>query len=143
MEDSNNYSETETLKLRGKTAISSAHKNVSIEDERRITNRISDIYQVTIEEASDIHVNYHHDRIRNMLRNRAKKHGMTDKVFEESVQRLNILKYALSISRGELIEMEQVTYSSSNFQLCKVRMKIPPKIDTLIFTNSWEDTIYG
>ena len=40
-----------------------------------------------------------------MLRNRAKKHGMTDKVFEENVQRLNILKYALSISRGELIEM--------------------------------------
>jgi hypothetical protein len=30
---------------------------------------------------------------------------MTDTVFEESVQRLDILKYALSISRGELIEM--------------------------------------
>ena len=105
MKDSNNYSETETLKLRGKTAISSAHKNISIEDERRITYRISDIYKVAIEEASDIHVNYHHDRIRNMLRKRAKKHGMTDTVFEESVQRLDILKYALSISRGELIEM--------------------------------------
>jgi predicted RNA-binding protein len=91
--------------LRGKTAISSAHENISIEDERRITYRISDIYKVTIEEASDIHVNYHHDRIRNMLRKRAKKHGMTDTVFEESVQRLDILKYALSISRGELIEM--------------------------------------
>jgi hypothetical protein len=105
MKDSNNYSETETLKLRGKTAISSAHKNISIEDERRITYRISDIYKVTIEEASDIHINYHHDRIRNMLRKRAKKHGMTDTVFEEGVQRLDILKYALSISRGELIEM--------------------------------------
>ena len=105
MEDSNNYSETDTPKSRGKTAINSAHKNTSIEDERRITNRISDLYEVTLEEASDIHVNYHHDRIRKMLRQRAKKHGMTNTVFEESVQHLNILKYAFSISRGELIEM--------------------------------------
>ena len=63
------------------------------------------MYEVTIEEANDIHVNYHHDRIRNMLRLRAKKHGMADTVFEKSVHHLNILKYAVSISRGELIEM--------------------------------------
>ena len=105
MEDSNNYSETDTLKSRGKIAINSAHKNTSVDDERRITSRISDMYEVTIEEASDIHVNYHHDRIRNMLRLRAKKHGMTDTVFEKSVHHLNILKYAVSISRGELIEV--------------------------------------
>ena len=83
MEDSNNYSETDTLKSRGKIAINSAHKNTSVDDERRITKRISDMYEVTIEEANDIHVNYHHDRIRNMLRLRAKKHGMTDTVFEK------------------------------------------------------------
>lgn len=105
MKDSNDYSETSTVKLRGKTAIDSAHKNTSIEDERRITNRISEIYGVTKEEASDIHTNYHQARIRNILRQRAKGQGMRDSTFEENMQRLNIIKYALSISRGELIEM--------------------------------------
>ena len=105
MKDSNDYPETSTVKLRGKTAIDSAHKNTSIEDERRITNRISDIYGVTKEEASDIHTNYHQGRIRNILRQRAKGQGMRDSIFEENMRRLNIIKYALSISRGELIEM--------------------------------------
>src|SRR3954451_22784112 len=98
MKDSNNFSETETLRLRGKTAISSAHKNISIEDERRITYSIADIYKVTVEEASDIHVNNHHDRIRNMLRKRAKKQRMIDTVFVESEHSLDILKYAHSNS---------------------------------------------
>jgi len=105
MKDSNNYSEPDVLKLRGKTAIDSVHKNISLEDEKRITNRISDIYGVGIEEASEIHINYHHDRIRTLLRQRARRKGMTDTIFEDSVQNLDIIKYALSISRGELIEM--------------------------------------
>jgi predicted RNA-binding protein len=105
MNDSNNYSETDIQRLRGKTAIDSVHKNISLEDERRITKRISDIYGVGVEEARDIHINYHHDRIRNLLRQRAKGQGMTDTTFEDCVQDLNIIKYAFSISRGELIEM--------------------------------------
>ena len=105
MNDSNNYSETDIQRLRGKTAIDSVHKNISLEDEKRITNRISDIYGVGIEEASEIHINYHHDRIRTLLRQRARRKGMTDTIFEDSVQNLDIIKYALSISRGELIEM--------------------------------------
>ncbi|HEY7572089.1 MAG TPA: hypothetical protein VH796_12045 [Nitrososphaeraceae archaeon] len=105
MNDSNNYSKNDIQRLRGKTAIDSVHKNISLEEERRITKRISDIYSVGIEEASDIHINYHHDRIRNLLRQRAKRQGMTDIVFEDCVQNLDIIKYAFSISRGELIEI--------------------------------------
>lgn len=105
MTDSDNYTETDILKLRGKTAIDSAHKNTSIEDERRITSKISDIYSVTMEEASDIHANYHQGRIRNVLRQRAKRQGMTESIFEDSIQHLDIMKYAFSIARGELIEM--------------------------------------
>jgi|SRR5215467_2476342 predicted RNA-binding protein len=105
MKDSNNYSKNNIQRLRGKTAIDSVHKNISLEDERRITKRISDIYGVGIEEAGDIHINYHHDRIRNLLRKRAKKQGMTDIMFEDCIQNLDIIKYAFSISRGELIEI--------------------------------------
>ena len=105
MNDSNNYSKNDIQRLRGKTAIDSVHKNISLEDEKRITKRISDFYGVGIEEASDIHINYHHDRIRNMLRQRAKSQGMTDITFEDCVQNLDIIKYAFSISRGELIEI--------------------------------------
>jgi predicted RNA-binding protein len=104
MNNSNNYSKHDIQRLRGKTAIDSVHKDISLEDEKRITKRISDIYSVGIEEASDIHINYHHDRIRNLLRKRAKKQGMTDIMFEDCVQNLEIIKYAFSISRGELIE---------------------------------------
>lgn len=104
MNDSNNYSKNDIQRLRGKTAIDSVHKNISLEDEKRITKRISDIYSVGIEEASDIHINYHHDRIRKLLRHRAKKQGMTDIMFEDCVQNLEIIRYAFSISRGELIE---------------------------------------
>jgi hypothetical protein len=105
MKDSNNYSKNNIQRLRGKTAIDSVHKNISLEDERRITKRISDIYGVSLEEASDIHINYHNDRIRNLLCKRAKKQGMTDRMFEDCVQNLDIIKYAFSISRGELIEI--------------------------------------
>jgi NADH:ubiquinone oxidoreductase subunit F (NADH-binding) len=63
---------------------------------------------VDIEEAKDIHINYHSGRIFFLLMARAKKNGMTDSMFVDRVKNMNIYECALSVAQGELIEMAAV-----------------------------------
>src|SRR5215212_4530146 len=93
MQNSNNESNVESLKLRGRSAIEIEHKNKFKEDETRIDIKISNIYRVDLEEAKDIHINYHSDRILFLLMGRANK---------------NIYECALRVAQGELIEMAAV-----------------------------------
>ena len=76
--------------------------------ETRINIKISDIYRVDLEEAKDIHINYHSGRIFFLLSARAKKNGMTDSMFIDRVKNMNIYECALSVAQGELIEMAAV-----------------------------------
>ena len=64
MENDKNDPNGEPLKPRGRTAISIQHQNISAaQEEKRLNNKISEMYGVDSEEAVDIHVNYHIDRI--------------------------------------------------------------------------------
>ena len=67
--------ETEAKKPRGRTAIQAAHGGVTSEDEARLDLMISDLYGVDGDEATEIHVNYHLDRlIAALVRRCAEKH---------------------------------------------------------------------
>ncbi len=108
MQNSNNEPNVESLKLRGRRAIEIEHKNKFKEDETRIDIKISNIYKVDLEEAQDIHINYHSDRIFLLLMGRAKKNGMTDSMFIDRIKNMNIYECALRVAQGKLIEMAAV-----------------------------------
>jgi hypothetical protein len=118
MEHSNNRSDVNSLKMRGKTAIDAEHKDISIEDERKITNRICNLYGVALEEAKDIHINYHVNRVINLLLHRAKNQGMTEPMFLARIQNLDILTFAYCISQGDLREMAAIDILYK--QLCNI-----------------------
>ena len=68
MEKDKNYPNDESSKLRGRMAISIQHQNISAaQEEKRLNNKISQMYGVDSDEAIDIHVNYHLDRISDFL----------------------------------------------------------------------------
>src|SRR5919106_6789142 len=121
MQNSNNESNVESLKLRGRNAIEIEHKNKFKEDETRIDIKISNIYRVDLEEAKDIHINYHSDRILFFLLGRAKKSGMTDSMFVDRVKNLDIYEHASMVAQGELIEMAAVDVLYK--ELCEAESK--------------------
>ena len=55
--------ESDAKKPRGRSAIEAAHGNVTSEDESRLDLMISDLYEVDSDEAAEIHLNYHVDRM--------------------------------------------------------------------------------
>jgi|SRR5205823_12611333 hypothetical protein len=102
------YKNTQPSKLRGKSAIDISHNNITKEDEKRINIKISDIYGVDLEEAAEIHINYHLHRIFLLLLDRAKKQGMIESVFVERVRHFDVQGFAYQVSMGELIEMAAI-----------------------------------
>ena len=53
--------------LKGKSAIDILHDNIVKEKEKALNLKISDIYSVDYEEASEIHINYHLLRIYSLI----------------------------------------------------------------------------
>ena len=93
---------------RGRTALDLEHENIAGEDERRIDARICIMYGVEADEAKEIHTNYHSHRLYLLLRDRARKHGMTEATFLEMLKGLNVYHYAQIVSQGRLMEMAAV-----------------------------------
>ena len=55
------------LVSKGKNALDVLHENIVKEKEKDLNLKISDIYGVDYDEASEIHINYHNLRIRKMI----------------------------------------------------------------------------
>ncbi len=55
--------------IKGKNAIDTLHKNISKENEKTINLKISDLYGVDLDEAMEIHINYHINRIKKIVKN--------------------------------------------------------------------------
>ena len=122
--NSNNGDPTdvEPSKLRGKSAINILHKSILKEDEKRINVKISNIYGVDLDEAKEIHINYHLQRIFSLLLERAKKQGMTESLFVDKVRDLDVQEFAYQVSMGELIEMAAIDLLYK--QLCEIQNNI-------------------
>ena len=108
MQNSSDDAYDRSVKIKGRTAIDIEHKNILTEDEKRISNKISSIYGVNLEEAKEIHLNYHLYRISSFLFDRARKHGMTYSMFQNRISNTNIIEHAYGVSQGEMIEMAAV-----------------------------------
>ncbi len=108
MQNSSDDAYDRSVKIKGRTAIDIEHKNILTEDEKRISNKISSIYGVDLEEAKEIHLNYHLYRISSFLFDRAIKHGMTYSMFQNRISNTNIIEHAYGVSQGEMIEMAAV-----------------------------------
>ena len=130
MEDKNDPN-SESLKLRGRMAISIQHQNISaVQEEKRLNNKISEMYGVDSDEAVDIHVNYHFDRISAFLLRRARKNGMLESMFFKRLNSLNTIGYAYSVAQGELPEMAAVDILYK--QLCNLHNDNHPSDDRYV-----------
>ena len=132
MQNSNDEPNVKSLKLRGRRAVDVEHRNKVKEDEVRINVIISNLYNVDLEEAKDIHINYHSDRIVFFLLGRAKKSGMTDSMFVDRVKNLDIYEHASMVAQGELIEMAAVDVLYKEY----VRQKVEEVEKTDILTST-------
>jgi hypothetical protein len=130
MEDKNDPN-SESLKLRGRMAISIQHQNISAaQEEKRLNNKISEMYGVDSDEAVDIHVNYHFDRISAFLLRRARKNGMLESMFFKRLNSLNTIGYAYSVAQGELPEMAAVDILYK--QICNLHNDNHPSDDRYV-----------
>jgi hypothetical protein len=68
--------ESDAKKSRGRSAILAAHGGVTSEDEARLDIVISDLYGVDNDEAAEIHLNYHADRLLAALARRCAERGL-------------------------------------------------------------------
>lgn len=128
--EENNHND-ESVKLRGRVAISVHHQNISdAKEERKLNNKISKIYDVDSDEAIDIHVNYHLDRISAFLLRRASKNGMPESMFFNRLNSLNAVGYAYSVAQGELLEMAAVDILYK--RLCNLHNQDPTTDDRYI-----------
>ena len=106
---------------RGKSAIDAAHADASREDEARIGAKISEIYSVDSEEATEIHANYHAERIFGGLERRARENGMTSEALAEKAQHLGIHEAAYQVATGQLAEAAAVDILFRNLYIIESR----------------------
>ena len=96
--------ETNANQKRGKSAIEAAHVGLTKDQESKVDAKVAEAYGVQDEEATEIHANYHAERIFSMLRKRAQENGMTLAALTEKSERLDIQGAAYQVARGELAE---------------------------------------
>jgi hypothetical protein len=94
--------------LRGKTAIDAAHQGIVGEDESRVDSAISEIYGVDVEEAIEIHTNYHLDRVFDALVRRAQKAGMKRQAISSKVANLDFFGPSSQVAKGKMAEAAAV-----------------------------------
>jgi hypothetical protein len=97
-----------TEKPRGKAHLDAAHAGIVKEDEAKLNAVISQTYGVESEEALEIHVNYHAERLLASLEKRAKENGMAGKAFESKVQQLDVASVAYQVATGQIVEAAAV-----------------------------------
>jgi hypothetical protein len=104
----NDASSGRARELRGKNAIYNIHRELSHSDENTINFKVSEIYSVPIEEAEEIHVNYHLDRIASALKDRAQRCSLGEYDLISRLDPSEIQHCANEVSKGLLLERAAV-----------------------------------
>jgi len=97
-------------KLRGKDAIYDIHRELSQSDENIINFKISEIYSVPLEEADEIHINYHLDRIGVALKSMVEKRDLPQYELVNRLITLDVQHYASEVSKGLLLERAAIDF---------------------------------
>ena len=96
--------ESDAKKPRGRSAIQAAHRGVTSEDEARLDLMISDLYGVDNDEAAEIHLNYHVDRMLAALAGRCAERGIRIDTIAEWLRYLDVSGAANQVAKGRLSE---------------------------------------
>ena len=96
--------ESDAKKPRGRSAIQAAHGGVTSEDEARLDLMISDLYGVDGDEAAEIHLNYHLDRLLAALVRRCAEKGIRSDTMADRIRYLNVSGSADQVAKGKLSE---------------------------------------
>ncbi len=96
--------ETNAKKPRGRSAIQAAHGGVTSEDEARLDLMISDLYGVDGDEAAEIHLNYHLDRLVAALIRRCVEKGIRTDTIADRIRYVNVSGSADQVAKGKLSE---------------------------------------
>jgi hypothetical protein len=96
--------ESNAKKLRGRSAIQAAHGGVTSEDEARLDLMISDLYGVDSDEAAEIHLNYHVDRMLVALARRCAEKGIRGNAILDRFRYLDVSGAAYQVAKGRLSE---------------------------------------
>jgi hypothetical protein len=96
--------ESDAKKPRGRSAIQAAHGGVTSEDEARLDLMISDLYGVDGDEAAEIHLNYHLDRLLAALVRRCAEKGIRSDTIADRIRYLNVSGSADQVAKGKLSE---------------------------------------
>jgi hypothetical protein len=99
---------TDEKKLRGRSAIQAAHGSMVGEDEARLDTIISDIYGVDRNEAAEIHLNYHIDRIVTALLQRVTQKGSRGDLLQKRLESIDVYGAAYQVAKGKLAEVAAV-----------------------------------
>jgi hypothetical protein len=97
-------------KPRGKDAIYDIHRELSQSDENIINFKISEIYSVPLEEADEIHINYHLDRIGVALKSMAEKRDLPEYELFNRLNTLDVQHYANEVAKGLLLERAAIDF---------------------------------
>jgi hypothetical protein len=96
--------DSDARKPRGRSAIQAAHVGVTSEDEARLDLIISDLYGVDNDEAAEIHLNYHVDRMLAALARRCAERGIRIDTIAEWLRYLDVSGAANQVAKGRLSE---------------------------------------
>jgi hypothetical protein len=96
--------ESDDKRPRGRSAIQAAHGGVTGEDEAKLDLMISDLYGVDSDEAAEIHLNYHIDRVLVALARRCAERGIRSDAIAERLRYLDISGAANQVAKGRLSE---------------------------------------
>lgn len=100
--------ESDAKKSRGRSAIEAAHGDVISEDEARLDLMISDLYGVDSDEAAEIHLNYHVDRMLAAIARRCAEKGITTNTIADILRYLDFSAAAHQVAKGRLSEAAAV-----------------------------------
>lgn len=95
---------SDAKKPRGRSAIQAAHGGVTSEDEARLDLMISDLYGVDNDEAAEIHLNYHVDRMLAALARRYAERGIRSDAIADRLCYLDVSGAANQVAKGRLSE---------------------------------------
>ena len=96
--------ESDAKRPRGRSAIQAAHGGATGEDETKLDLMISDLYGVDSDEAAEIHLNYHIDRMLAALARRCAERGIGSDAIADRLRYLDLSGAANQVAKGRLSE---------------------------------------
>ena len=101
--------ESDAKKPRGRSAIQGAHGGLISEDEARLDLMISDLYGVDSDEAAEIHLNYHADRMLASLARRCSEKGIRGNMLADRLRYLDVSGvWRIRLQRADLAKLAAI-----------------------------------